>query len=129
MACPGDHTAHAAAEPEVDPTALKLLRHKLRRVAPSLADLPFAEAWACLRTHTPDGEAVVGLDPRAQGLYWFAGLAGFGMSASLAASQLLADLIADPAKLDVQSAGLARTLDPARWLDATARSEETIANE
>jgi sarcosine oxidase subunit beta len=127
LACPADHTAHAAAQPVVDPTALELLRHKLRRVAPALADLPFAETWACLRTQTPDGEAVVGLDPRALGLYWFGGLAGFGMSASLAASQLLADLIADPTKLDGPSANLAKTLDPARWLHATARSEETIA--
>lgn len=91
LACPGDHTPHAPGVPNVDPAQLERLAIELPALAPALRNARLQRAWACLRTLTPDGQAVIGADPRVEGLYWLAGLGGFGMTAGLATGQLLAD--------------------------------------
>lgn len=109
VASPGDHTPHAPGLPAVDEALLGAFQGTLAKLGPGLADLPRERAWACLRTVTPDGHPVVGADPRLQGLYWFAGLGGVGMTTGLACAQ----------RLGLAFAGGPPNpkLDPARWLD------------
>jgi D-arginine dehydrogenase len=96
-----------------DPTAPAALNEKLQRIAPALANGSIVRAWACLRTFAQDRELVVGSDPRVQGLYWFGGLGGRGMSVAPAAAEWLAAGI-----LGESSPPLAAALSPARLLIA-----------
>jgi D-arginine dehydrogenase len=95
LASPCDETSAridvASASPSAaDPAAKSLLHAKLARLAPSLAGGAVVRAWSCLRTFASDRELVVGADPRVQGLYWFGGLGGRGMSVAPAAAEWLA---------------------------------------
>lgn len=58
------------------------LAEKMSRVAPEIADLGIARAWACLRTFAPDRRPVVGWDDEVPWLFWVAGLGGHGATAS-----------------------------------------------
>lgn len=119
LASPCDEDAHAAALPPVRPEALELLAARLCRLAPGLASAQVVRSWACLRTFAPDREPVVGEDPRVRGLAWLAGLGGHGMSAGLAAAELLA------LALHGRAPPLAAVLTPARLLvHAPARAPE-----
>lgn len=93
LACPGDHEPHPAGIPHVAPRVLESLAVRLPGFSPRLKDARLIRAWACLRTMTPDGQAVVGADPRLDGLFWITGLGGFGMSGGLGAGQLLSQAI------------------------------------
>jgi glycine/D-amino acid oxidase-like deaminating enzyme len=90
----GISAAHSDAahkmDSQPDPSAIPLLREKLQRLAPSLARGSIVRAWACLRTFADDRELIVGPDPRVQGLHWFGGLGGRGMSVAPAAAEWLA---------------------------------------
>lgn len=88
---PGDKRSDAA-----DPAARELLRAKLSRQFPRLADLAVRRAWSGLRTLTPDGRFVVGPDPEIEGFFWAAGLGGHGVTASSSAGELAARLVLDP---------------------------------
>ena len=49
--------------------------------------------WAGLRTFAPDGELVIGADPRAAGFFWLAGQGGYGIQSADGAAQLAASLL------------------------------------
>jgi D-arginine dehydrogenase len=49
--------------------------------------------WAGLRSFAPDRRPVYGYDPRAQGLFWFAGQGGFGIQTAPAAARIGAALV------------------------------------
>ena len=74
--------------------------------------------WAGLRTFAPDGELVIGADPRAPGFFWLAGQGGYGIqsaagAALLAESLLLGAALPEPLREQgVQPAAMA----PARLL-------------
>lgn len=53
---------------------------KLSRWLPALADARIAGGWTGLRTFAPDRRPVLGADPDAPGLWWAAGLGGFGVT-------------------------------------------------
>jgi D-arginine dehydrogenase len=94
LASPCDETRSqlavgAAAPSASDPSASETLNQKLMRTAPALAGGSIVRAWACFRTFAADRELVVGPDPRFQGLHWFGGLGGRGMSVALAAAEIL----------------------------------------
>ena len=57
---------------------------KLERWLPALAGARFRGGWSGLRTFAPDRRPVLGADPAAPGLWWAAGLGGFGVSCSYA---------------------------------------------
>ena len=57
---------------------------------PALAQLPFSEGWSGLRTFAPDRRPVLGRDPALDGLWWTAGLGGFGVSCSYALGETVA---------------------------------------
>ncbi|PUB18581.1 NAD(P)/FAD-dependent oxidoreductase [Yoonia sediminilitoris] len=70
-------------------------------------------SWAGLRTFAPDGTLVLGRDPVDDRFIWCAGQGGYGMQSSPAASQLLADIIAErQPELDAQTVA---ALSPARF--------------
>ena len=46
--------------------------------------------WAGLRSFAPDGEMVIGEDPRAPGFWWLAGQGGWGLQSAAGASELAA---------------------------------------
>lgn len=117
LACPGDHEPHAPGMPHVAPHVIETLATRLPDFSPSLKRAQLKRAWACLRTMTPDNEAVVGADPRIRGLFWVTGLGGFGMSGGLAAGQLLSRAMAgerDPLLGALDPGRLLRYLDGAR---------------
>lgn len=93
LASPGDAVPWHAEEPAADPAALELLWEKLGKMAPSLAGSRVRRHWACLRTFAPDKASVVGADPRIAGLFWLAGLGGHGLTAGVAAGELLAKCV------------------------------------
>lgn len=93
LASPGDAVPWRAEDPAGDPTALELLWDKLGKMAPSLAGSRVRRYWACLRTFAPDKASVVGADPRVGGLYWLAGLGGHGLTAGVAAGEVLAKCV------------------------------------
>jgi D-arginine dehydrogenase len=93
LASPCDEQVWPAETPPSDPTQLHVLANKLERTAPGLARAHVQRAWACLRTFAPDGELVIGADPRIAGLCWLSGLGGRGMSVAPAAAELLTELI------------------------------------
>jgi D-arginine dehydrogenase len=72
--------------------------------------------WSGLRTFAPDESPVIGFDPDAEGFFWLAGLAGYGIKTSPACAVAAASLVergrfaAELADLDLEEA----ELSPAR---------------
>lgn len=75
------------------PGAIQALADKLAPLAPRLAELGIARAWACLRTFAPDRRPVIGWDPHLPRLFWVAGLGGHGATGSAAVGQRAAELL------------------------------------
>ncbi len=90
LASPCDEDPYLPCLPPEAPHARELLAEKLSRLAPSIAQSGVRRGWACLRTFARDRAMVVGADPRVAGLFWIAGLGGHGMTAGVAAGELLA---------------------------------------
>lgn len=93
LASPCDHEPHAPGVPSTEEKVLRALGARLEILSPELATARVKTSWACLRTMSPDGNMVVGQDPRRPGLFWFSGLAGHGMSAGVAAADVLSDAL------------------------------------
>ncbi len=86
----------------------ELVDHQVTRVERS---------WGGLRTFAPDGEFVVGFDPAADGLFWLAGQAGYGIQTSPATGRLAATLVDGiPIATDLAAEGVStEALSPARF--------------
>ncbi len=93
LASPCDEGSFEPCLPPESPAALELLAEKLGRLAPPLAQAGVRRSWACLRTFAPDRALVCGEDPRISQLFWLAGLGGHGMTAGVAAGEVLAALV------------------------------------
>ncbi|MCL4802550.1 MAG: FAD-binding oxidoreductase, partial [Burkholderiales bacterium] len=52
-----------------------------------------ARTWAGLRTFAPDGDIVIGFDPRDDRFFWLAGQGGFGIQSAAAAGEVAASLL------------------------------------
>jgi D-arginine dehydrogenase len=85
-----DATVSEPTDARVAPEAAAMLGDRLRRVAPWLADLSVARAWACLRTFAADHRPVVGWDRQAPWMFWVAGLGGHGATTCAAIGKLAA---------------------------------------
>jgi D-arginine dehydrogenase len=72
--------------------------------------------WAGLRTFAPDRSPVVGYDPAAEGLFWFAGQGGYGIQMAPAMARAGAALaLGRPLPPDIAAQGVdAKALSPAR---------------
>ncbi len=110
LASPGDAVAWKPELPAADPAALEILWDKLGKMAPALAGSRVRRSWACLRTFAEDRASVVGADPRVRGLYWLVGLGGHGLTAGVAAGEVLGNVVAGKPH-DLETA-----LGPARLL-------------
>jgi D-arginine dehydrogenase len=112
LVSPADETPSAPcdAQPEDLDIALAIDRFH------SVCDLPvdrIQSRWAGLRTFAPDGNFVVGADPRLAGYYWFAGQGGYGFQSAPAMADLICRLVRKEAVPRRQAAILAQ-LAPAR---------------
>ena len=63
---------------------------RLQRLMPALGDARFAGGWTGLRTFAPDRRPLLGADPDLPGLWWAAGLGGFGVTCSYAVGEAVA---------------------------------------
>ncbi len=63
---------------------------KVARWFPALSELRPVGGWTGLRTFAPDRRPVLGADPDLEGLWWCAGLGGFGVTCGLAAGEAVA---------------------------------------
>ncbi|HRC37233.1 MAG: FAD-binding oxidoreductase [Rubrivivax sp.] len=74
--------------------------------------------WAGLRTFAPDGELVIGADPRAAGFFWLAGQGGYGIQSAAGAALLAEALLLGmpmPPALQIQGVQPER-MSPARLI-------------
>jgi len=116
LASPCDEEPWPAGVPPVAAAALEGLAEKLARLAPPLGRGSVRRAWACLRTSASDRAPVAGEDPRVTGLFWLAGLGGYGMTAGMAAAEMVVALVCGrQPPIAVRSA-------PARLLPGATRS-------
>ena len=74
----------------VEPVPRAIALDKVARWFPALDGLRFRAGWSGLRTFAPDRRPVLGADPALPGVWWCAGLGGFGVSCGLAAGELVA---------------------------------------
>lgn len=74
----------------VDAERRGLALDKLERFFPPLAGLRLERGWTGLRTFAPDRAPILGADPEAPGLWWAAGLGGFGVTCSVAVGEAVA---------------------------------------
>jgi sarcosine oxidase, subunit beta len=79
----------------VDPAFLTQLATRLPNRFPFLLDLPLdpSRCWAGLYPETPDHHAIVGEDPRVDGLFHCVGFGGHGLMHAPAAGRAIAELI------------------------------------
>ena len=90
---------------EALPRALAM--EKLGQSFPRLADARPVRGWSGLRTFAPDRRPILGPDPALEGLWWAAGLGGFGVTCAYAVGEFVAS-------------GLRGT--PVDWLEAAGVS-------
>jgi D-arginine dehydrogenase len=67
----------------------ELLEKKLGRYFPPMASAQFQRSWLGVRTFAPDRRPVLGPDPALPGLWWAAGIGGYGISCSYSIGEVL----------------------------------------
>jgi glycine/D-amino acid oxidase-like deaminating enzyme len=67
-----------------------VLRAKIARYFPVMTGVEFERSWMGLRTFAPDRRPILGEDPELCGLWWAAGIGGYGISCSYAVGEVLA---------------------------------------
>lgn len=67
-----------------------MVQAKLARWFPTLAGLKPRRSWTGLRTFAPDRRPVLGPDEEVEGLWWAAGLGGFGVTCGAGVGETLA---------------------------------------
>ena len=70
-------------------------------------------SWAGLRTFAPDRSLVLGRDVNDPSFFWVAGQGGYGFQTSPAASQLIADIVAE--RQPEIDADIVEALSPGRF--------------
>ena len=94
LCSPCDETPERSPSPDsrgpVSPQMLGLVHEKIRRFFPSLSQLDVRGGWSGLRTFAPDRRPLMGPDPDLDGLWWAAGLGGYGVSCSPAIGESMA---------------------------------------
>ena len=98
--------------PEPSHKALARMRDGLRKRLPSLADLPFEEAWAGMIDVTPDVVPVMDGIPSHAGLYLATGFSGHGFGIGPGAGRVMADMVqGKPARYDLSRFRMSRFAD------------------
>ena len=68
----------------------QLMASKVERYFPALMGEDVVDSWMGLRTFAPDRRPILGEDPELDGLWWLAGIGGYGISCSYAVGEVLA---------------------------------------
>ena len=98
----------------IDPAILREIAGKAIRLFPALRSVPLMRAYGGLRPYLPDHLPVIGLDPRAPGVWHAAGHEGAGIGLAPATGRLVAELFTgtpphlDPTPFRVDRPGLGR---------------------
>ena len=105
---------------------------KLQHYLPALGDMSVRGGWMGLRTFAPDRRPLMGADPERTGLWWAAGLGGFGVTCSAAIGEAVAAWMKgdEVAWLDQASVAPGRRMS-SRWLihpDGDRRRGRLIAS-
>ncbi|MEL6348406.1 MAG: FAD-dependent oxidoreductase [Myxococcota bacterium] len=74
----------------VAPLNRALAMDKIERLFPALASARPTGGWTGLRTFAPDRRPILGADPELDGLWWAAGLGGYGVTCSYAVGEAVA---------------------------------------
>lgn len=99
---------------EAFPQALAM--DKLARFFPRLAGARPLGGWSGLRTFAPDRRPVLGADPALEGLWWAAGLGGYGVTCAQAVGEVVAAWICGEAVDWIDAAGVSPGRPfPRRW--------------
>jgi D-arginine dehydrogenase len=88
-----DEEPYTPCEPPADPENRLLLARKIAVAFPQLIDLPIMRSWAGLRSFATDHRFVLGRDPRAERVFWVAGLGGHGVTSSWEVGRIAAAAI------------------------------------
>ncbi|MGH2458426.1 MAG: glycine oxidase ThiO [Chloroflexota bacterium] len=72
---------------------ISALFERVARMLPALRQARFLDAWAGLRPMTPDGEPLIGPDPKLAGLFWATGHWTMGILMAPATARAVAELI------------------------------------
>lgn len=91
LVSPADETPSIACDAQPEELDLAVAMDRLER-ATSLAINRIEHKWAGLRTFAPDGEFVVGFDPRVDGFFWMAGQGGYGVQSAPGLAKLAGSL-------------------------------------
>jgi D-arginine dehydrogenase len=83
---PADHAPVVAGDVQPEEWDIAVAVDRLEATT-SLRVGRIAHKWAGLRTMTPDGEPIIGFDPRRENFVWAAGFGGFGVQAAFAAGK------------------------------------------
>ena len=92
LVSPADETPSIACDARPEELDIALAMDRLERVT-SLATNRIEHKWAGLRTFAPDGEFVVGFDPRVDGFFWMAGQGGYGVQSAPGLAKLAGSLV------------------------------------
>lgn len=92
LCSPADETPQPPCDTKPDELQIARCIDELN-VATTLNIRSIKSPWAGQRTFSPDRVPVVGFDPRVEGLFWYAGLGGYGMQTAPALSRTGAALV------------------------------------
>lgn len=117
MVSPADETPVAPHDAWAEEIDIAYAAHFLAE-STTLEVRHIAHSWAGLRTFSPDRQPVIGASGTVPGLFWLAGLGGYGIQTSPAVGRIAAALLmGDPIPPDIASHGItAEKLSPARFL-------------
>lgn len=115
MCSPADETMQPPCDTKPDELEIARCIDELNAVT-RLNIRSIASPWAGQRTFAPDRVPVVGFDPQVEGLFWYAGLGGYGMQTAPALSRAGAALLrSEPIPADLADEGVTEgALAPAR---------------
>ncbi|KEJ97535.1 D-arginine dehydrogenase [Pseudosulfitobacter pseudonitzschiae] len=106
MVCPSDETPAAPGEVYPEELDIAIAIDRMQQ----WLDIPVQRvqhSWAGLRSFFDDKDPVVGFDPLAEGLFWYAGQGGFGVQSAPALSRAAAAiLLGQPVPQTLGDAGL-----------------------
>jgi glycine/D-amino acid oxidase-like deaminating enzyme len=98
--------------PEPSKDGIERMRRGLKKYLPSLADVPFAEAWAGMIDVTPDVVPVMDEVAACPGFFLATGFSGHGFGIGPGAGKVMADMVlGKPARYDLERFRLSRFND------------------
>ena len=114
LVSPADETLSPPCDAQPEDLDIALAIDRFQGVS-NLSVKRIQSRWAGLRTFAPDGNFVVGADPRLVGYFWFAGQGGYGFQSAPAMAALICRLVLNQAVPNHQVAIL-RQLVPDRLM-------------